>query len=183
MSLASWPKVSSLISLHTRPRISLGVPRLKTSTRLLPLALRHLERDWKFNPVPPETRKPERNAARARGTRMGWQRDEEMVRAKKRLIVCCDGTWMNSDYGFVKPGLLSGKGGLQVPSNVTRISRCFKRKCSDGTLQIINYESGVGSGSGVLDNVTGGAFGSGLAEVSDDAVCPSTRGKPTHLDG
>ncbi|POR35473.1 Uncharacterized protein TPAR_04329 [Tolypocladium paradoxum] len=91
-----------------------------------------------------------------------------MVRAKKRLIVCCDGTWMNSDYGFVKPGLLSGKGGLQVPSNVTRISRCFKRKCSDGTLQIINYESGVGSGSGVLDNVTGGAFGVGLAEVSDD---------------
>lgn len=83
---------------------------------------------------------------------------------KKRLIVCCDGTWMNSAYGYVKPGLLGGRGGLQVPSNVTRISRCFKRRCSDGTLQIINYESGVGSGSNVLDSITGGAFGIGLAE-------------------
>src|SRR5689334_10111181 len=96
---------------------------------------------------------------------MAWARDER-THAKKRLIVCCDGTWMNSAYGFVKPGLLNGKGGLQVPSNVTRISRCFKRKCSDGTLQIINYESGVGSGSNALDSITGGAFGVGLAEVS-----------------
>lgn len=94
---------------------------------------------------------------------MGWQ-DYDTARAKKRLIVLCDGTWMNSDYGYVKPGLLNGKGGLQVPSNVTRISRCFKRRCGDGTLQIINYESGVGSGSNMLDSVTGGAFGVGLAE-------------------
>ncbi|RDA83055.1 hypothetical protein CP532_3858 [Ophiocordyceps camponoti-leonardi (nom. inval.)] len=86
------------------------------------------------------------------------------VGVKKRLIVCCDGTWMNSAYGYVKPGLLGGRGGLQVPSNVTRISRCFKRRCSDGTLQIIYYESGVGSGSNVLDSITGGAFGVGLAE-------------------
>lgn len=96
---------------------------------------------------------------------MGWQ-DYDTARAKKRLIVLCDGTWMNSDYGYVKPGLFNGKGGLQVPSNVTRISRCFKRRCGDGTLQIINYESGVGSGSNMLDSVTGGAFGVGLAEVS-----------------
>ncbi|PHH84150.1 hypothetical protein CDD83_2401 [Cordyceps sp. RAO-2017] len=92
----------------------------------------------------------------------GWE--DDATRAKKRLIVCCDGTWMNSAYGYVKPGLLNGRGGLQVPSNVTRISRCFKRRCADGTLQIINYESGVGSGSNVLDSITGGAFGVGLAE-------------------
>ncbi|KAK2591853.1 hypothetical protein QQS21_010462 [Conoideocrella luteorostrata] len=85
-------------------------------------------------------------------------------RQKKRLIVCCDGTWMNSDYGFVKPGLFRKKGMLQVPSNVTRISRCFKRRCGDGTLQIISYESGVGSGSNTIDSITGGAFGVGLAE-------------------
>lgn len=88
-------------------------------------------------------------------------------RQKKRLIVCCDGTWMNSDYGFAKSGLFSKKGTLQVPSNVTRISRCFKRRCADGTLQIISYESGVGSGSNTLDSITGGAFGAGLAEVGD----------------
>ncbi|PNY27913.1 Uncharacterized protein TCAP_02182 [Tolypocladium capitatum] len=109
---------------------------------------------------------------------MGRERQGELVRAKKRLIVCCDGTWMNSDYGFVKSGLLGRKGALQVPSNVTRISRCFKRKCRDGTLQIINYESGVGSGSNVLDSLTGGAFGLGLAErvrVAYSYLCANYR--------
>lgn len=72
---------------------------------------------------------------------------------------------MNSDYGFSKSSPFSKKGTLQVPSNVTRISRCFKRRCADGTLQIISYESGVGSGSNTLDSITGGAFGTGLAEV------------------
>lgn len=84
----------------------------------------------------------------------------------KRLIACCDGTWMDSDNGYEEPGLLTGEGTLQVPSNVTRISRCFKRRCSDGKLQIINYESGVGTGSNMLDSITGGAFGLGLSEVS-----------------
>ncbi|KAG5916264.1 hypothetical protein E4U42_007732 [Claviceps africana] len=85
-------------------------------------------------------------------------------RHRKRLIVCCDGTWMNSDYGFVRSHLFGRKGTLQVPSNVTRISRCFKRRCADGTLQIISYESGVGSGSNAFASITGGAFGAGLTE-------------------
>ncbi|KAH6998621.1 hypothetical protein BKA56DRAFT_626946 [Ilyonectria sp. MPI-CAGE-AT-0026] len=82
----------------------------------------------------------------------------------KRLIACCDGTWMDSDNGYEEPGLLRSEGTLQVPSNVTRISRCFKRRCSDGKLQIISYESGVGTGSNTLDSITGGAFGLGLSE-------------------
>lgn len=73
---------------------------------------------------------------------------------------------MNSDYGFARSRLFGKKGTLQIPSNVTRISRCFKRRCADGTLQIISYESGVGSGSNALDSITGGAFGAGLGEVS-----------------
>ena len=85
----------------------------------------------------------------------------------KRLIICCDGTWMNSDNGYEKSGLLKSEGTLQIPSNVTRISRCFKRTCSDGKLQIINYESGVGTGSNTLDSITGGAFGLGLSEVGE----------------
>ncbi|PKS11922.1 hypothetical protein jhhlp_001217 [Lomentospora prolificans] len=80
---------------------------------------------------------------------------------KKRLIMCCDGTWMNSDKGAEER---FGHTTLQVPSNVTRISRSFKRLCDDGVMQIINYESGVGTGSNMLDSVTGGAFGSGLSE-------------------
>lgn len=71
---------------------------------------------------------------------------------------------MNSDNGYEKGGILKSEGTLQVPSNVTRISRCFKRRCKDGRLQIINYESGVGTGSNTLDSITGGAFGLGLSE-------------------
>ncbi|PSR94237.1 hypothetical protein BD289DRAFT_465956 [Coniella lustricola] len=77
---------------------------------------------------------------------------------KKRLIVCCDGTWMNSDKGFEK-------GRPQPPSNVTRLARNFKRNCSDGTVQIVNYQSGVGTGSTMSDALSGGAFGNGVAEV------------------
>jgi uncharacterized protein (DUF2235 family) len=83
----------------------------------------------------------------------------------KRLIVCCDGTWMNSDNGYNEPTLFNPRGTLQVPSNVTRISRLFKRRCADGRMQIISYESGVGTGSNIIDTITGGAFGLGLTEV------------------
>lgn len=83
----------------------------------------------------------------------------------KRLIACCDGTWMDSDKGYQEPGLFEKEGSLQIPSNVTRISRCFEKRCSDGKLQVVNYESGVGTGSNMLDSITGGAFGQGLAEV------------------
>jgi len=44
---------------------------------------------------------------------------------------------------------------------VTRISRVFRRTCTDGTPQIINYFAGVGT-SNALDQFTGGAFGMGL---------------------
>lgn len=77
---------------------------------------------------------------------------------KKRLIVCCDGTWMDSDKGFQE-------GKPQPPSNVTRLARSFKRQCSDYSVQIINYQSGVGTGSTWADAFTGGAFGNGVAEV------------------
>ncbi|KAK0609769.1 hypothetical protein B0T17DRAFT_501294 [Bombardia bombarda] len=69
----------------------------------------------------------------------------------KRIICCCDGTWMDS----------LGKKGYEPPSNVTRISRVFCRTCSDGTSQIINYHAGVGTANSI-DQFTGGAFGMGL---------------------
>ncbi|KAF3769840.1 hypothetical protein M406DRAFT_246745 [Cryphonectria parasitica EP155] len=80
-----------------------------------------------------------------------------MARQKKRLIICCDGTWMNSDKGFEK-------GRPQPPSNVTRLARSFNRNCSDGSVQVIYYQSGVGTGSTMADAFTGGAFGTGVAE-------------------
>ncbi|POS80138.1 hypothetical protein DHEL01_v201474 [Diaporthe helianthi] len=79
------------------------------------------------------------------------------ARQKKRLIVCCDGTWMNSDKGWEK-------GKPQPQSNVTRLARSFNRGCSDGSVQVINYQSGVGTGSTMADAFSGGAFGNGVAE-------------------
>lgn len=86
-------------------------------------------------------------------------------RQKKRLIVCCDGTWMNSDKGWEK-------GKPQPPSNVTRLARSFNRGCSDGSVQVINYQSGVGTGSTMADAFSGGAFGNGVAEVGLDPGTP-----------
>ncbi|KAI1078385.1 hypothetical protein F5B20DRAFT_571631 [Whalleya microplaca] len=83
---------------------------------------------------------------------------------KKRIILCCDGTWQNSDNGYIKPSAKNPVPSLQIPSNVTRISRAFKRLCSDGVFQIVYYLTGVGSRSGIVDRVLGGAFGIGIAE-------------------
>lgn len=74
---------------------------------------------------------------------------------------------MNSDNGYNEPTLENPLPTLQVPSNVTRISRCFKRRCHDGTLQVMTYESGVGTGSNAIDTFTGGAFGLGLSEARE----------------
>jgi uncharacterized protein (DUF2235 family) len=71
----------------------------------------------------------------------------------KRLIVCCDGTWKNSDSGR-----------LDVPSNVTRICHAINAITHDGTHQIVYYQSGVGTGLGKLAQIFGGAMGMGLTE-------------------
>ncbi|KAH8664536.1 hypothetical protein BX600DRAFT_550556 [Xylariales sp. PMI_506] len=77
---------------------------------------------------------------------------------KKRLIVLCDGTWLNSEQGW------SLTGTVQISSNVTRLSRALRRHCSDGVLQVIDYQSGVGTGNNLIDIIGGGAFGNGIAE-------------------
>ncbi|KAH7360619.1 hypothetical protein BKA65DRAFT_189578 [Rhexocercosporidium sp. MPI-PUGE-AT-0058] len=84
----------------------------------------------------------------------------------KRLIICCDGTWMDSDDGFKKPTLIPYQptGVLQVPSNVTRISRALRRTGREGVPQIIFYHSGVGTGSSKVDMLTGGLLGIGISE-------------------
>jgi hypothetical protein len=69
------------------------------------------------------------------------------------------------DTGYEKPSIFNPVGRFQTPSNVTRISRSLKRTCGDGTLQVIEYQSGVGTGSTLADVLTGGAFGRGIAEV------------------
>ncbi|KAH8791758.1 hypothetical protein F5882DRAFT_83505 [Hyaloscypha sp. PMI_1271] len=85
---------------------------------------------------------------------------------KKRLVLCCDGTWMDSDDGYNKPTLIPyvPTGTLQIPSNVTRISRGLKKTGLDGSPQIIYYHSGVGTGPGFVDAIGGGLLGTGISE-------------------
>ncbi|RFU31036.1 hypothetical protein B7463_g5331, partial [Scytalidium lignicola] len=89
-----------------------------------------------------------------------------MTSLAKRLLLCCDGTWMDSDNGFTKPTLIpyQPNASLQVPSNVTRISRALTKVGLDGKHQIIYYHSGVGSGGGAVDALTGGLLGTGISE-------------------
>lgn len=73
---------------------------------------------------------------------------------------------ISSDDGFTKPTLIPyvPTGALQIPSNVTRISRALKRIGPDGKPQIIYYHSGVGTGSSTVDIITGGLLGKGISE-------------------
>lgn len=69
----------------------------------------------------------------------------------KRLIVACDGTWLNSDDGMQN-------GELSIPSNITRLSRAIKAESDDGIPQVVYYHFGVGSQGGILDRVVMGKF-------------------------
>ncbi|KAH6666785.1 hypothetical protein B0J14DRAFT_434891, partial [Halenospora varia] len=86
---------------------------------------------------------------------------------KKRLIVCCDGTWQSSNHGL-----------QSIPSNVAKISRSVAKftRDKDGTVihQIVFYDAGVGTATDTVDSRAGdwakkhqGAYGEGL----DENVC------------
>ncbi|KAF1983722.1 hypothetical protein K402DRAFT_337901 [Aulographum hederae CBS 113979] len=74
----------------------------------------------------------------------------------KRIIVACDGTWLNSDNGMTN-------GDVAVPSNVTRMLRAIKTESSDGIQQIGYYHEGIGTSGGIVEKVVGGLTGEGLA--------------------
>jgi uncharacterized protein (DUF2235 family) len=66
---------------------------------------------------------------------------------RQRLIICFDGTWNSRDSG----------------TNVTHLANLIKEgPVADGFVQRVYYDPGVGTGK--LDRLTGGAFGSGLSE-------------------
>lgn len=75
-------------------------------------------------------------------------------RPSKRLILCEDGTWQNSDGNIAQ-------GGTAPPSNIVRMARAIRPMSRDGIPQIVNYHVGVGVAGGVLDKVYGGISGEG----------------------
>ncbi|KAF2843596.1 hypothetical protein M501DRAFT_994577 [Patellaria atrata CBS 101060] len=85
------------------------------------------------------------------------------IRSPKKLIVCCDGTWMNSDNGWVDATWFK-PGHYQTPSNVTRISRAILPEDKDHHPQIVYYQAGVGTSSHTVDRWFSGGTGAGLSE-------------------
>ncbi|KAF2862907.1 hypothetical protein K470DRAFT_274897 [Piedraia hortae CBS 480.64] len=84
------------------------------------------------------------------------------VRRPKKLIVCCDGTWADSDNSWVK-GKRGQPGHPAFPTNVARIARAIKPEDDDHHPQITYYQAGIGTGLGVYNHVVGGGTGLGLA--------------------
>ncbi|EOD68130.1 DUF2235 domain-containing protein [Amycolatopsis vancoresmycina] len=67
----------------------------------------------------------------------------------KRLVICCDGTWNTL--------------GQPHPTNVAKLKEAVAATDSDGTPQVAFHGDGVGTGAGLWDHLTGGAFGAGLS--------------------
>ncbi|KIW38353.1 uncharacterized protein PV06_09325 [Exophiala oligosperma] len=82
---------------------------------------------------------------------------------RKRLIVTCDGTWLDADNGILRNGT------KQPPSNVSRIGWAIKDTSRDGIPQIVNYQAGVGTSGGAAARAVGGATGMGLKENMREA--------------
>ena len=74
---------------------------------------------------------------------------------KKRLVICCDGTW-NS---------------LKQPArtNVARVWDAVPGEGADGVRQLTRYLKGVGAGLPLVGHLAGGAFGWGLSAAVRDA--------------
>ena len=72
------------------------------------------------------------------------------TRLKKRLVICCDGTWNAPDNRHI--------------TNVEKIARTVEidLRRTGGVQQMVLYVSGVGAGSYRVDRLLGGAFGFGL---------------------
>lgn len=83
----------------------------------------------------------------------------------KRIILCLDGTWVNSDKGYNQPTAQDPNDTLAVSTNVTRVYRSLRKRGFDGESQVMYYHPGVGSTGGVSDSIAGGVFGTGVAEV------------------
>lgn len=79
---------------------------------------------------------------------------------KKKLVICCDGTWNTADQ-------VTPKTGAPCVTNVIKLAVRVAK--DDGTIpQVIYYDQGVGTGD-ILDKVVGGMAGEGLDANINDA--------------
>jgi uncharacterized protein (DUF2235 family) len=71
---------------------------------------------------------------------------------RKRLVVCCDGTWNRPD---------EQRDGVTAPTNVAKIALAVARGGEDGVPQRLYYHRGVGTRR--FERYSGGGFGYGLS--------------------
>lgn len=83
---------------------------------------------------------------------------------KRRLIVCCDGTWQDLDQGY--------------PTNVVKMAQAIKLVDNQDIHQIVYYDEGLGTkqvdGSSLIDKLTkmmGGGLGFGIDHKIQNAYC------------
>lgn len=88
------------------------------------------------------------------------QKKDLPPKPKKRIVICCDGTWQSVAHGT-----------QTIPSNVAKISRSIANYYIDSNSlmapQIVYYDAGVGTGVGLIEKQRAGNFGQGL----DENVC------------
>lgn len=72
----------------------------------------------------------------------------------KRIVLCADGTWNETEE-------VSRDTGRPQPTNVLKVARAVRPCASDGVNQVVYYHKGVGT-LGRTDQWTGGAFGNGM---------------------
>ena len=71
---------------------------------------------------------------------------------RKRIVVCCDGTWNTANQE---------QGGVPCPTNVAKITAALAEQDANGVQQIPLYQPGVGTNR--WKRLRGGAFGVGLS--------------------
>ncbi|OJD37769.1 peptidoglycan binding domain containing protein [Diplodia corticola] len=84
--------------------------------------------------------------------------DKNTKGPRKRLVICCDGSWQVADRHYDNSTTLS---------NVGKLSRMIHPESEDsgGIPQVVYYQSGVGTTShSIVDYVVSGSFGAGLED-------------------
>ncbi len=85
--------------------------------------------------------------------------EHERFEARKKIVICCDGTWSVPDRRCEE--------GRLCPTNVTKTALTVARYDGDGRRQLVYYGRGVGTGR--WDRIAGGAFGLGVSRNILDA--------------
>ena len=73
----------------------------------------------------------------------------------KRIAIFCDGTWNTPD---------KEENGKHCPTNVVKMANALCPFSIDGTVQLLYYDTGIGSEGGLIKRVYDGATGTGISE-------------------